>query len=333
MNFERSIHVIDSHTDGQDTRIVVGGMPVLRGNTMMEKKNFFQTHYDFIRKLLMLEPRGHANMFGAILTEPTCKEADYGMIFIDGAGCLNMCGHGTIGVATALVETNMLPVTEPITSVVLEAPAGLIKADVFVENGRAKSVSFKNVPSFLYKRDVEVEVPEIGKIQCDLSFGGNFFAIVKDSELDVNIEPENIQDIVSKALNILRSVNKQVKVKHPLLDIHTVDLVEIYGDPKSPNAMKQNVVVLGQGEVDRSPCGTGTSAKVATLYARGELALDQPFIYESILRTKFVGKAVEETMIGDIPGIIPQITGSAYITGFNQLVVDPHDPLKYGFIL
>lgn len=331
MGYEQSIHVIDTHTAGQATRIVVGGLPILRGQTMMEKKEYFKTNFDHLRKMLMNEPRGHADMFGAVLTEPTDERADYGMIFLDGLGCLNMCGHGTIGVATALVETKMVKVTEPLTTIVLESPAGLIQVDVEVKNGKAVNATFQNVASFLYKEAVPVEVPGLGTVPCDISFGGNFFALVKAEDIQVDIEPENVREIIPKALRIMESINQQVTIQHPDLDITTVDLVEIYGEAKSEAADKQNVVVLGEGEVDRSPCGTGTCAKIAALTAKGELELNQEFVYESILRTKFVAKAVEKTTIGSYQGIIPRITGSAYITGFNHFVLDAADPLEYGF--
>lgn len=333
MDVRKSIHIIDTHTVGQATRIIVGGIPALKGNTMMEKKEYFMEHCDEIRVMAMHEPRGHADMFGAVLTEATDPEADYGMLFIDGAGCLNMCGHGTIGVATALVETEMVKVQEPYTDLVLEAPAGLIRVRVEVEDGHAKSVSFRNVPAFLYKKDVKVEVPELGSVTCDISFGGNFFALVKNTEMKVDIAPENLKDIIPKALSLKKCINEQISIQHPELDIHTVDLVEIYGEAKSPEADMQNVVVLGEGEVDRSPCGTGTCAKIAALYARGELGVQEPFVYESVLRTKFSAKVVEECKVGDCIGIIPEITGSAYITGFNHLVLDKRDPIGYGFIL
>lgn len=331
MNFRKSIHIIDTHTVGQATRIIVGGVPVLRGNTMMEKKEYFMEHCDEIRVMAMQEPRGHADMFGAVLTEPTCPEADYGMLFIDGAGCLNMCGHGTIGVAAALVETEMVKVTEPYTDLTLEAPAGLIRVRVEVEDGHAKNVSFRNVPAFLYKKDVKVKLPDFGTVTCDISFGGNFFAIIKDSELDVDIAPENLDDIIPKALELKKCINEQIEIKHPFLDITTVDLVEIYGKAKSPDADMQNVVVLGKGEVDRSPCGTGTCAKIADLHARKELALNEKFVYESVLKAKFSARVVEECKVADYDAIIPEITGSAYITGFNHLVLDRRDPIGYGF--
>ncbi|MGX8702585.1 proline racemase family protein [Caproiciproducens sp.] len=334
MNFTNAIRVVDTHTVGQDTRIIVGGIPVLKGSSMMEKKQYFMDNYDEIRRLTMLEPRGHANMFGAILTEPTVADADYGMLFIDGEGCLNMCGHGTIGVATMLVETGMVRVTEPFTELTLEAPAGLIRVRVKVLNGHAVEASFQNVPSFLYAKDVFLDVPDLGRVCLDIAFGGSFFGIVNQKQLGIeNICPENVPDIVPRALALMRCVNEHVQVQHPLLPINKVELIEVYGPPKTRGVDVQNIVVLGHGEVDRSPCGTGTCAKVATLVARGNLELGQEFVHESVLRTSFKAKALEKVKIGEFDGIIPEITGSAYITGFNHLVVDRNDPLKYGFVL
>lgn len=334
MNFTNSIQTIDTHTVGQATRIIIGGVPNIKGETMMEKKEYLASHYDYIRKATMLEPRGHADMFGALLTQPCNPKADMGMIFLDGVEYLNMCGHGTIGVATALVETGMVEVKEPYTDIVLEAPAGLIEARVKVENHQAKEVSFTNVPAFLYKRDIKVDVPDLGVITFDIAFGGSFFAIVKDQELNVEIDPSNVDTIIPKAVHFLKYIKENVPVQHPLLpEINKIELVEIYGKPKSKDANVQNMVVLGEGEVDRSPCGTGTCAKLATLYSKGELKVGEPFVHESILQTKFTGKILDTTKVGEYEAIIPQISGQAYITGFNQLVIDPGDPLKYGFCL
>lgn len=334
MNFSHGIQVVDSHTAGQATRIITGGIPILKGKTMMEKKQYLADHYDYIRSSAMLEPRGHADMFGALLTEPTDPKADMGMIFLDGSGYLNMCGHGTIGVATVLVETGMVDVIEPYTDIILEAPAGLVKVRVKVENHQAKEVSFINVPAFLYQKDVYAEIPDLGGITFDIAFGGSFFAIVKDSQLGIEINTENMDKNIRIALQFLRYVEKNIEVQHPLLpEINKIELVEIYGKPKSQDADVQNMVVLGEGEVDRSPCGTGTCAKLATLHARGELNIDQEFIHESVLETKFRGKILENTKVGQYDAIIPLITGQAYITGFNHLVINPEDPLKYGFYI
>jgi proline racemase/trans-L-3-hydroxyproline dehydratase len=282
----------------------------------------------------MYEPRGHNDMFGSIITTPTVPDADLGVIFMDSGGYLNMCGHGSIGAATIAVETGMVKVTEPVTNIVLETPAGLVKANAKVENGKAKEVSIVNVPSFLYKKDAQVEFPGIGMVTFDISFGGSFFAIIKDSELKLSIKPENTNIIIEKAMKLREIINREIKVQHPTKPyIRTVDLIEIYGKPKSKDADYQNVVVFGSGQADRSPCGTGTSAKMATLYSRGELGINETFVYESIIGTKFRGRVLEETKVGDFKAVIPEMTGSAYITGFNNLVIGEEDPVKYGFLL
>ncbi|WMM24979.1 proline racemase [Tissierella sp. MB52-C2] len=334
MNFSKSLQAIDSHTMGEATRIVTGGLPVIPGSTMSEKKEYLEKNLDYIRTALMHEPRGHKDMFGAIIAAPTLEEADLGIIFMDSGGYLNMCGHGTMGTATVAVETGMVNVTEPFTDIVLEAPAGLVKAKVKVENGKAKEVSVVNVPSFLYKKDIQVELPGVGKVTFDISFGGSFFAIVRDSELGVEINTKDINILAERAMKLREIINEEIKVEHPTKKhIKTVDLVEVYGEPKSEDADYQNVVIFGSGQVDRSPCGTGTSAKLATLYAKGELGLNEPFVYESIINTKFKGRVLEETTVGEFKAIIPEITGSSFITGFNHFVIDEDDPVKYGFVL
>ncbi|MDD4780566.1 MAG: proline racemase family protein [Tissierellia bacterium] len=333
MDFFKSIQTVDTHTVGQSTRIVLAGVPTLRGNSIMEKKNYLAKHYDYIRSCIMLEPRGHADMFGAFIIEPVHLDADFGMIFMDGKGYLNMCGHGTIGVATVLVDMGMVNVTEPYTELVLESAVGLIKARVLVENRRIKNVSFINTPSFLFQRDVVLDVPGLGTLKFDIAFGGNFFIIIKDSELGVEISPNNTPDITHKALKLLNYAMEHVPVKHPLLPINKIELVEIYGKPKNKDANCQNIVVFGDGQVDRSPCGTGTCAKMAVLYAKGELEIGKDFVHESILETKFTGRILNKTKVGNFEAIIPQITGSAYITGFNNLVINQDDPLKVGFRL
>ena len=334
MNFSRLIEAVDSHTMGEPTRIITGGIPCIKGDTMPEKKEYLEEKLDEIRTAIMHEPRGHKDMFGAIITQPTRKEADLGVIFMDGGGYLNMCGHGSIGAATVAVETGMVEVKEPYTDLLLDVPAGLIKAKVKVKEGKAEEVSVVNVPAFLYKRDVEIEVPNIGKVKIDISFGGSFFAIVNSEDLDLEICPENITRLTDVGLKIRDIINETIEIKHPTLShIKTVDLVEIYGPAKNKAATYQNVVVFGEGQVDRSPCGTGTSAKMATLFAKGELKIGEEFVYESILGTMFRGRVLGETNIGDYSGIIPEITGSAYITGFNHLVFDDNDPVKYGFNL
>ncbi len=330
----RSIHAVDSHTMGEPTRIIIGGIPNIPGKTMAEKKIYLEEHMDHIRTATMLEPRGHNDMFGSILTAPVNEEADFGIIFMDGGGYLNMCGHGSIGAITVAIETGMVNAVEPITEVTMDTPAGIVRAKASVENGKVKEVSIVNVPAFHYKKDVEIEIPEIGKVTFDISFGGSFFAIVHASQLGLKVEPKNTQKLTEIALKMRDIINETIEIKHPTLNhIKTVDLIEIYDDPTHPEATYKNVVIFGQGQVDRSPCGTGTSAKLATLYSKGELKEGELFVYESILGTLFKGRIVGTTNIEEYKGIIPEITGAAFITGFNHFVIDPEDPVKYGFIL
>ncbi len=334
MKFSRSIHAVDSHTMGEPTRVVVGGVPQIPGKTMPEKKKYLEDHLDYLRTAIMLEPRGHNDMFGSIVTTACNPEADFGIIFMDGGGYLNMCGHGSIGAATVAVETGIVPMKEPVTEVNMEAPAGLIRAKVQVKNEKVQEVSIVNVPAFLYKADQQIDLPGYGKITFDISFGGSFFAIVPAKQLNIKLLPENADKLKVLGIQIRDIINKEIKIQHPVLEhIKTVDLVEFFDETDNPKANLRNVVVFGQGQVDRSPCGTGTSAKLATLHAKGKLKQGEKFVYESIASTLFTGEIVGTTKVGDYDAVIPQITGSAYITGFCQYVIDEDDPVKHGFRL
>ncbi|PKK39768.1 Proline racemase [Clostridiaceae bacterium JG1575] len=334
MNISRVINAVDSHTAGEPTRIITGGIPTIPGASMPEKKAYLSEHMDWLRTSLMHEPRGHDDMFGSILTAPTNPKADFGIIFMDGGGYLNMCGHGSIGAASVAVETGIVPAQEPMTRICMEAPAGLIQAEVEVEHGHAKSVTITNVPSFLYQRNATLLVPEMGEVTFDIAFGGSFFAIVQDRYFGCSICSENKKELMRKALLLREVINREIKVAHPTLPhIKTVDLVEIYGAATSEAATYRNVVIFGEGQVDRSPCGTGTSAKMATLYAKGQLAVGEDFVYESIIGTTFKGRIEETATVGPFDAVIPKIQGSAWITGFHQFVMDETDPVKYGFSL
>lgn len=333
MKTAKTLFAIDSHTAGEPLRLIVGGIPRLKGGSVSEKRDDFQNRYDYLRCAVMREPRGHKDMFGAILTEPVMQEADLGVFFIHGNGYHNMCGHGTIATATIAVECGLVEVMEPETVIRMETPAGLVTANVAVKNGKAVNVTLKNVPSFLYQRNVEVNVEGYGKIVIDISFGGNFFAIVSAEELGIEICPENTDRLIRAGMAVIEAANLQVQVQHPELSyIHGIAECEIFGPAKSPGAQLQNITIF-DGQIDRSPCGTGTSAKVAALFARGELGLGEEFVYESVLQTKFVGKAVSKVKIKDLEAVIPEVTGSAYITGMNQMLIDESDPVKYGFTL
>lgn len=334
MRFYKSIHAIDSHTMGEPTRIIVGGVPSIPGKTMAEKKEYLQKNMDDIRTGIMLEPRGHNDMFGSILTTAVSEEADFGVIFMDGGGYLNMCGHGSIGAVTAAIETGIVEMKEPVTYVNFDTPAGFIKAEAQVKNGKVQEVSIVNVPAFLYKRDQEIEMEGYGKIKFDISFGGSFFAIVEAKQFGLEIVPANANKLKDLGIALRDKINQVMPPQHPTLaHIKTVDLVEFFGPAQSADANYRNVVVFGQGQVDRSPCGTGTSAKLATLFAKDQIKEGEPFVYESIIGTKFKGEIVGTGKIGEFTTVTPKITGAAYITGFNHFVFDQDDPVVHGFLL
>jgi proline racemase/trans-L-3-hydroxyproline dehydratase len=331
--YEQSFWTIDSHTMGEATRIIVEGFPPLPQGTMMERKLFLKDRFDHFRTALMLEPRGHNNMFGALLTEPSDPNADIGVIFMDSGGYLNMCGHGSMGVAMAVVETGMVPLTEPCTVVLLDTPAGTVRAEVSVENGRVKEVSVYNVPSFLYEEGAKLRVPGYGTVQCDIAFGGSFFAVVDAEAAGLPLREEAVDRFVGLGMKLLHAVNETIHVQHPLLPIDTVDLVEFYGPPDVPGAFQKNIVVFGDGQFDRSPCGTGTSARIAELYAKGRIRLGEEIINEGITGMTFRGAAVEEVSIGELSGVAPRVTGQAYITGSNHWLLDRNDPFEQGFLI
>jgi proline racemase len=343
MRASRVFMTVDSHTEGMPTRMVVSGLPKIPGATIMDKKHFLCEHMDHVRTMLMHEPRGHAGMFLAVITEPTIEGADVGLIFIGHRGYLDrmgipsyqdMCGHMTIGVTTALIETGMIAAQEPITEVLLDAPVGLLSARARVEGGSVKEVSFLNQPAFAYRNDVVVEVPSLGKITVDIAYGGNWFAIVEAEQIGLEVSTERLDELIGNAWLVKNSVNDQVEIFEPEHGLPAeVKLVLWSGPPSHPEATLRNLVTVGkQGSFDRSPCGSGTSARMANLYEKGHLGIGDEFVHESILGTLYRGRVVEKTRVGSVTAIVPEITGRAYLTGFHQFVADPDDPLRDGFL-
>ena len=329
----QELSTIETHTAGEPTRVVVGGMPEIRGRTMAEKKEDLRNRLDHLRCAVMHEPRGHADMFGSVLLPPADERADVGVVFMDGGGYLNMCGHGTIGTVTAALQSGMVAAREPLTQVALDTPAGLVRTEALVEGGAVARVSFVNVPAFVYRRDVRIDL-DGRPVVCDISFGGSFFAIVHASQLGVRVHPDDLPALTAAALRLRERINEEVQVRHPeLAHITSVDLVEVYQASPTPGVDWRNVVVFGSGQVDRSPCGTGTCARIALLHAQGELAVGQELVQESLIGTHLRGRIVETTTVGDCPAVIPRITGSAYVTGYSRLVLDSRDPVRHGFVL
>jgi proline racemase len=323
MRAARVFQAVDSHTEGMPTRVITGGVGVVPGATMLERKLEFERSMDGLRRLLMYEPRGHGAMSGAILQPPCREDADWGVIFIEVSGCLPMCGHGTIGVATVLVETGMVDVREPETIVRLDVPAGLVEARVAVENGRAKSVTLRNVSSFVHELDAEA-----GGIRYDMAFGGNFYAIADAAAAGLTVEPARADELIEAGLALMAAVPEPVHPVNPeIRGCHHV----IWTAPPGNGAHGRAATAIHPGWVDRSPCGTGTSARMAQLWTRGELALDTPFVHESILGTRFTGRLIEEVTVGERPAVVPEITGRAWITAMGQYLLDPEDPFPEGF--
>jgi proline racemase len=333
MRSRRVLHAVDSHTEGMPTRVITGGVGVLPGETMFDRRRWFMEHSDELRTLLMYEPRGHSAMSGAILQPPTRPDADWGVLYIEVSGCLPMCGHGTIGVATVLVETGMVTVTEPDTTIRLDTPAGLVVAEVAVEDGAAESVTIRNVPSYSHALDQAVEVPGFGQVRYDIAYGGNFYAMVQLDDLGLPYDLAVKQQLLDAGLTIMDAINDQNRPVHPEnpeIDVcHHVQLIAPGSDAKH----SRHAMAIHPGWFDRSPCGTGTSARMAQLHARGELALHTDFVNTSFIGRSFTGRLVEEVMVGDRPGVVPTITGSAWVTGTAQYLLDPTDPFPAGFLL
>lgn len=334
MKARKVFSTVDTHTGGNPTRTVISGLPKLSGRTMSEKMLQMKREYDWIRQVLMYEPRGHDVMSGALLVEPCNPEADVGVIYIETGGYLPMCGHDTIGFCTALVENGMIPVTEPITTLKLDTPAGLVEVRIEVENGKAKLVTFRNIPAFLYRQDVAVEVEGIGTVTSDIAYGGNFYAITDARKLGLELLPANASKIVDTAVRIRKAINQAIEVVHPEAPfIKGLTHVEFYSDPLHPAADVKNTVVVPPGGIDRSPCGTGTSAKLAVMFARNEIEAGMPFVHESIVGSLFYGKVLEATEVGGLPAVITEIAGSAWLMGMHKFFYDPEDELRNGFLL
>ncbi|MFC5908334.1 proline racemase family protein [Streptacidiphilus monticola] len=327
------LHAVDSHTEGMPTRVVTGGIGTVPGATMNERRLHFREHLDHLRHFLMDEPRGHAAMSGAILQPPTRPDADFGVLYIEVSGLLPMCGHGTIGVATVLVETGMVEVTEPVTTIRLDTPAGLVIAEVRVEDGAAVAVTLRNVASYSVGLDREAVLADGRTVRYDLAYGGNFYAILPLERLGLPFDRSRKEEILAAGLALMDAINAQDEPVHPedpsIRGCHHVQLLA----PGSDARRSRHAMAIHPGWFDRSPCGTGTSARMAQLHARGELPLHTEFTNESFIGTTFTGRLLGTTTVADRPAVLPSFTGRAWITGTAQYLLDPTDPFPAGFVL
>ena len=336
MNFTRTIDAIDAHTAGEPIRVVTSGIPKVEGRTMLEKMEYFASHYDNIRCMLLKEPRGHKDMFGAVLVPPVTDDADLGILFMHNEGMSTMCGHGTIGTVKAAAETGLLDLREGENTIRIDAPAGRITAEATVRDGHVEHVAFTNVPAFVYKESVTIPVEGTGAVEAAVVYGGAFYIFIEEEKRGLRVLPEQTAALVARAMEMKRWANANLEIRHP----EKQEINGIYGvlitspvERTEYGCRSRHICVFADGSVDRSPCGTGTSARMALLVSRKELDIGEKFQAASIIATKFEGTPLAAVPESGYEAIIPKVAGPAWITGFNKFVLDPADPVPEGFLL
>jgi proline racemase len=329
-----SIKTVDAHAAGEPLRIIIAGLPPIPGKSILEKRRYASENLDHLRTALILEPRGHADMYGCIPTEPVSPGSHLGVLFLHNEGFSTMCGHGIIALVTVALETGMIELSGNKSVIKIDTPAGLVTAEARVESGRVREVSFVNVPSFVFALEEAVDVPGLGQVRVDIAFGGAFYAFCSAKSLDLRLVPGEFRRLIDLGIRVKRAVLETIPIHHPV----EPDLGFLYGtifvgEPSDPAHHSRHVCVFAEGEVDRSPTGTGLSGRAALLFARGEIKKNQPFIVESILGTCFSGCIEATAQVGPFSAVIPKVTGCASITGRNEFLIDPSDPLRNGFVL
>lgn len=337
--FENQIVTVDSHTAGEPTRLVVGGLPILPGATIDEKRSAFQRELDQVRLLLTREPRGHRDMFAAIVTEPASTEGDFGLIYMDACRYPHMCGHATIGAVTTLIELGWLPTEPDVTeqTIVVDTPSGTVRARAklnFQDQNqvRVDSVAMELDSAFVQAIGRIVSLPNRRRFSVDLVCVGGYFAMVSADQIELSLTVDNAVELAKLGMTLIEASNQQIEIQHPTNDfVNTVDVVEFYG--LDPAGNHQNVVIYGESHVDRSPCGTGTAAKMALRHKKGMMSVGDTIINKGPLGTQIRGRIVAETKVGPFPAIVPEIRGSAHITGWHRFVVTENDPYPLGFLI
>lgn len=346
MRVSQMVQAVDAHACGQHGRVIVGGVLDVPGATMYEKMCYLQNHADGLRKRMLREPRGYPAACCNLILPPTTPKADAGFIIMEQVEYPGMSGTNTICVTTVLLETGMLPMREPVTELTLESPAGLIRVRADCKNGKVESVTFHNVPAFATHLDARIEVPHLGTVTVDVAYGGMFYVISDATAFGLSLKPDEGREIVRIGEMIKAAAQEQLPVVHPdQPGFAGITIAELSAPSTRPDLHLKNAVIVSTGKldwdrpatwtgaIDRSPCGTGTCAKMATLYAKGELSLNEDFRHEGILGTVFTGRLLEETKVGDYKAVIPTISGQAWITGMSTYVLDPEDPFPEGFTL
>ena len=329
-----AITTIDCHVAGEALRVVTAGFPEPSGSTILEKRQYCRTHLDHLRTALMWEPRGHHEMYGCLLVTPAHPQADTGVLFFHNEGYSTMCGHGIIGLVTVMLEQGLFPASVPTTTIRFDTPSGLVTARASLDAGKVRNVSFLNVPSFVLDVEQTVRVPGIGPVDYDVAFGGAFYAFCRAEALGLTLEPKHAGRLQALGLAIKQAIMAERTISHPT----EPELGYLYGTifvgpSHTPEGDLRQVCIFANGALDRSPTGTGVSAHLALLHAKGTLRVGQSLRFESILGTLLGGKIVEETQLGPYPAIIPEVEGHACLTGRHEFMIDPDDPLKDGFLL
>ena len=328
------ITTIDAHTAGEPLRVLVDGFPNLPGDTILAKRRYAREKLDHLRRALMWEPRGHADMYGCIVTEPVTPDGTLGVLFLHNEGFSTMCGHGVIGLAVVALDTGMITVSGEPAVIKMDTPAGRVTAYATRDRGRVTHVFFHNVPSYVFALDQVVDVPGVGQVRYDVAFGGAYYAFVRADEVGVGLDVADARALIDLGMRIKRAVMASLPLTHPT----DPDLAFLYGTifvgaAADPAHHSRNVCIFADGELDRSPTGTGVSARAALHFARGEIGLNEPFVVESILGTTFTGSVHAPTTFASYPAVIPQVAGMAYICGRNHILINPEDPLRHGFLI
>lgn len=332
MKVSKILQVVTTHTGGEPTCVIYGGLGPIPGKTMLERMLYMQEHEDRLRTAVCHEPRGGVRC-GVILTEPCDPSADIGILHFSTSAWLPMCGHNTIGLGTALLETGLIPAVEPITNITMDTPAGIIRVAVRVVNGKPVGTAFENAPAFALALDREVKTQKFGTIRCDISYGGNIGAIVDADALGLKLEPEHARDLITEGLAIYKDISEQIEIKHPTMPHLKLHHVQFSAKSPTPGVNERSVVINKVGVIDRSPCGTGTCAKLAVRYAKGQLGIGEKFVHESLVGSTFNCKILRVTEVAGLQAVIPEIEGNAFLTGMGALILDEDDPQTYGFRL
>lgn len=333
MSFKHYINCIDAHTAGEPLRIITSGFPPIHGSTILEKRDYILQNYDHLRKMIMLEPRGHSGMYGCIIVPAVTEDGDFGVLFTHNDGLSSMCGHGIIGVTKVAIETGMLLSKEGENVVRIDTPAGRVTAYADVKDGKVERVRFQNVPCFVYRKDMSVNVEGLGDISVDVAYCGAFYVYLDIKKLAIPITPENTERLVAVGMEIKNKTMEKTEFHHPESGVNWLYGTIFFESPerKGNRLFSKNICIFAKGQVDRSPTSTGTGGRIALHYAFGEMKRKDILVNRSVIDTSFEGKIVKDTKVGGFDAVITEVSGTAHITGFNQLVLDPGDPLPEGF--